>query len=70
VVDPQTGIDQGPNKEGEIYMRGPTITTGYLGDAGATAATIGQSIQSIGILNCITFSGFCWFHSVGLGFSL
>ena len=40
VVDIETGEDLGPGVEGEILMKGPTVMKGYLGDAGATAATI------------------------------
>jgi acyl-CoA synthetase (AMP-forming)/AMP-acid ligase II len=38
VVDPDTGLDQGPGQPGELWVRGPQVTPGYLGDRGATAA--------------------------------
>jgi len=40
VVDIETGEDLGPGQEGELFLRGPTVMNGYLGDAGATAATV------------------------------
>ena len=38
VVDPDTGQDQGPGQPGELWVRGPQVTPGYLGDPAATAA--------------------------------
>ena len=38
VVDPDTGQDQGPGHRGELWVRGPQVTPGYLGDPAATAA--------------------------------
>jgi acyl-CoA synthetase (AMP-forming)/AMP-acid ligase II len=38
VVDPDTGRDQGPGQPGELWVRGPQVTPGYLGDPAATAA--------------------------------
>jgi acyl-CoA synthetase (AMP-forming)/AMP-acid ligase II len=40
LVDPTTGLDvAGPNKEGELWVRGPQTMMGYVGDAKATAET-------------------------------
>ncbi|GIT27541.1 MAG: hypothetical protein CM1200mP41_35850 [Gammaproteobacteria bacterium] len=30
IVDVDTGADQGPNAEGELWIRGPQIMRGYL----------------------------------------
>jgi acyl-CoA synthetase (AMP-forming)/AMP-acid ligase II len=38
VVDPGTGRDRGPGQPGELWVRGPQVTPGYLGDPDATAA--------------------------------
>ena len=38
VVDPDTRLDQGPGQPGELWVRGPQVTPGYLGDPAATAA--------------------------------
>ncbi|RWR96891.1 4-coumarate--CoA ligase-like protein 9 [Cinnamomum micranthum f. kanehirae] len=40
IVDPGTGITQSPCMLGELWIRGPLIMKGYLGDESATAATI------------------------------
>jgi acyl-CoA synthetase (AMP-forming)/AMP-acid ligase II len=40
VVDPVTGLDVGTGERGELWMRGPNVTSGYLDDADATARTI------------------------------
>jgi acyl-CoA synthetase (AMP-forming)/AMP-acid ligase II len=40
VVDVETGVDQGPDGVGELWVRGPSLMTGYLGNPGASAATI------------------------------
>ncbi|XP_058093941.1 4-coumarate--CoA ligase-like 9 [Magnolia sinica] len=38
IMDPATGIALPPCKQGELWVRGPTITRGYVGDEVATAA--------------------------------
>jgi acyl-CoA synthetase (AMP-forming)/AMP-acid ligase II len=40
IVDPATGSDRGPGEEGELWLRGPSTMAGYLGNPGATAATL------------------------------
>jgi acyl-CoA synthetase (AMP-forming)/AMP-acid ligase II len=40
VIDPDTGDDLGPGEPGELLVRTPGVMRGYLGDPGATAATI------------------------------
>ena len=40
IVDPTSGEELGPNKEGELLMRGPQIMKGYLGKPEDTAASI------------------------------
>lgn len=40
LVDPDTGEDATAGVRGELWARGPQVTAGYFGNAGATAATI------------------------------
>jgi len=40
LVDPATGLELGPNQEGELWVRGPQVMTGYLNNLEATAGTV------------------------------
>jgi acyl-CoA synthetase (AMP-forming)/AMP-acid ligase II len=40
VVDPESGLDLGPNEPGELWIRSPSTMRGYLDNPQATAATI------------------------------
>jgi acyl-CoA synthetase (AMP-forming)/AMP-acid ligase II len=40
LVDAETGADAAAGRPGEIWVRGPQVMPGYLGDAAATAATL------------------------------
>ena len=40
LVDPATGLELGPNQEGELWVRGPQVMTGYLNNLEATARTV------------------------------
>ncbi|XP_042469802.1 4-coumarate--CoA ligase-like 5 isoform X1 [Zingiber officinale] len=40
IVDPATGESLGPGQRGELWLRGPTIMKGYVGDVEATASTL------------------------------
>ena len=53
IVDPETGREMGVGESGEIWIRGPQVMKGYLGNPEATAA-------------CIDDDGF--FHSGDLGY--
>ncbi|KAL5228879.1 hypothetical protein ABZP36_017144 [Zizania latifolia] len=40
IVDPATGEELGPGQRGELWVRGPIVMKGYVGDDEATAATV------------------------------
>src|SRR5438105_918161 len=40
VVDPASGSDLGPGEDGELWIRGPQVMSGYLNNPEATAATL------------------------------
>jgi acyl-CoA synthetase (AMP-forming)/AMP-acid ligase II len=40
IADVETGQPLGPGERGEVWIRGPQVMLGYLGQPGATAATI------------------------------
>jgi acyl-CoA synthetase (AMP-forming)/AMP-acid ligase II len=42
LVDPDTGADTAPGERGELWVRGPQVMLGYLGNPRATAAMIDE----------------------------
>ncbi len=40
IVDPVSGEDQAPGKEGELWIKGPLVMLGYLNNPTATASTL------------------------------
>ena len=42
LVDPDSGRDAEPGERGELWARGPQITSGYFGNSDATTATIDE----------------------------
>jgi acyl-CoA synthetase (AMP-forming)/AMP-acid ligase II len=40
IVDHTSGVELGPNEKGEIWVRGPQVMKGYLGNAQATAEMV------------------------------
>ncbi|CAO2167398.1 unnamed protein product [Urochloa humidicola] len=59
IVDPSTGEALGPGQRGELWVRGPVIMKGYVGDDEATAATM----DSEGWLKT---GDLCYFNEDGL----
>jgi acyl-CoA synthetase (AMP-forming)/AMP-acid ligase II len=42
IVDPETGADVAEGERGELWVRGPQVMSGYLGNPEATASTIDE----------------------------
>ena len=58
VVDPDTGRDLGHRENGELWVRGPQVMTGYHGDPEATAAILdGDGWLRTGDLGRVDHSG-------------
>lgn len=47
VVDPETGLDVAPGKEGEMWLQGPNVMLGYLNRAEANAETLFEDKDGI-----------------------
>ncbi|XP_027937605.1 4-coumarate--CoA ligase-like 5 [Vigna unguiculata] len=59
VIDTETGKPLPPNKEGELWLKSPTIMKGYLGNLEATSATIdSEGWLRTGDLSYIDDNGF------------
>ncbi|MEM7724036.1 MAG: AMP-binding protein [Pseudomonadota bacterium] len=58
IVHPETGVDCGPNEEGELWVRGPQVMLGYLGRPDATAETMDGDWLKTGDLAVIDDDGF------------
>ncbi|KAF2286523.1 hypothetical protein GH714_017506 [Hevea brasiliensis] len=62
IVDPETGISLPPGCAGELWLRGPSIMKGYVGDEEATAATLdSEGWLRTGDLCYIDSEGFLFF---------
>ncbi|GMY13153.1 4-coumarate--CoA ligase-like 9 [Fagus crenata] len=62
IVKPDTGNALAPGKQGELWIRGPAIMKGYIGDPEATTATlVGDGWLRTGDLCYIDEEGFLFF---------
>jgi fatty-acyl-CoA synthase len=61
VVDPESGADCRVGEEGEIAVRGPTVTKGYYNDPEATAAALRGGWFHSGDLGVRTDEGFVFY---------
>ncbi|KAL3748050.1 hypothetical protein ACJRO7_009297 [Eucalyptus globulus] len=61
IVDPTTGDALPPGQRGELWLRGPTIMKGYVGDEKATAETINSD-------GWLRTGDLCYIDSVGFLF--
>jgi acyl-CoA synthetase (AMP-forming)/AMP-acid ligase II len=60
IVDPESLVDVGPDKEGELWVRGPQVMKGYLGNPEATAKTMSGEWLRTGDLARIDVDGYLW----------
>ena len=58
IVDPVTGVSQGPGQEGEVWVRGPQVMLGYLNNADATAKTMDGDWLKTGDLGMVDEDGY------------
>ena len=60
IVDPDTLVDMGPDEPGELWVRGPQVMMGYLGNPEATAKTMHGDWLRTGDLGRIDADGYLW----------
>ena len=60
VVDPESGVDVPAGEPGELWVAGPQVMRGYLGDAEATARTVTGGWLRTGDLVRVDAEGFHW----------
>ncbi|KAF7822302.1 4-coumarate--CoA ligase-like 9 [Senna tora] len=60
IVDPLTGRAMSPGEQGELWIRGPLIMKGYVGDAEATSGTLVDGWLKTGDLCYIDNEGFLY----------
>lgn len=60
IVDPDTLLDVGPGEAGELWVRGPQVMKGYLGNPEATAKTMQGDWLRTGDLGRIDGDGYLW----------
>ena len=58
VLDPETGIEVGPNESGMLHVKGPNVMTGYLGRQDLTAAVVRDGWYVSGDIGQIDADGF------------
>jgi acyl-CoA synthetase (AMP-forming)/AMP-acid ligase II len=57
IVDPESGIEVGPEERGELWIRGPQVMRGYLNRREATAAMLDDGWLHTGDLACVDAGG-------------
>ncbi|XP_061344468.1 4-coumarate--CoA ligase-like 9 [Gastrolobium bilobum] len=60
IVNPNTGEAMFPGEQGELWLRGPPIMKGYVGDPEATSATLGDGWLRTGDLCYFDNEGFMY----------
>jgi acyl-CoA synthetase (AMP-forming)/AMP-acid ligase II len=59
IIDVTTGADAAPGMPGELWVRGPQVMKGYLGDPAATAITLdAESWLHTGDIGCVDADGY------------